>query len=188
MIYAALLKQFVYGYDKAGNRTSEQIDMSVSSATHNDLNQATQRTGAGPTRFKGTLSEPGTATVGGNAAQVVAGTNFTGYANTSPGTNVVTITATDYSGNARTNRYQLIVTNNTLASVLSYDRNGNLASTVSTLSTNTYEWDAANRLVKITQLSNNIQTVSEFSYDGLGRRARAVEKQNGAVVSDSRFF
>jgi YD repeat-containing protein len=47
----------------------------------------------------------------------------------------------------------------------------------------TYEWDAANRLVAI----NGGTHRTEFSYDGMGRRARIVEKENGAVVADNYF-
>lgn len=47
----------------------------------------------------------------------------------------------------------------------------------------TNEWDAVHRLTAINQGSNR----TEFSYDGLGRRVRIVEKQNGSVVSDKRF-
>ncbi|MBS1767175.1 MAG: hypothetical protein JST05_07225 [Acidobacteria bacterium] len=40
-----ILKTFVYGYDDAGNRTSEQIDGQIATATYNNLNQMTgQRT------------------------------------------------------------------------------------------------------------------------------------------------
>src|SRR4030095_920024 len=44
-------------------------------------------------------------------------------------------------------------------------------------------------LTKITQRSsqNPAQLISEFTYDGAGRRARIVEKTNAAVQSDKRF-
>jgi len=47
----------------------------------------------------------------------------------------------------------------------------------------TYEWDGAQRLTAINQGTHQ----SQFSYDGLGRRARLVEMENGAVVSDNYF-
>jgi len=43
-----------------------------------------------------------------------------------------------------------------------------------------YEWDAEKRLTAITAGSHR----SEFSYDGLGRRVRIVEKDNTEVLSD----
>ena len=42
---------------------------------------------------------------------------------------------------------------------------------------------AANRLVGIT----NGTHVSEFTYDGLSRQVRILEKDNGSTVSDKRF-
>jgi len=48
----------------------------------------------------------------------------------------------------------------------------------------TYEWDAEHRLIAINQGTNR----SEFYYDGLGRRARIVEKQNGSIVTNSSFL
>jgi RHS repeat-associated protein len=48
----------------------------------------------------------------------------------------------------------------------------------------TYEWDAAHRLTAI----NNGSQRSEFAYDGLDRRVRIVEKQDGLVVADNCFL
>src|SRR5688572_7009152 len=59
-IAGAVLKRYAYGYDKAGNRTGEQIDLGVSTATHNDLNQLTSvSASAGPVKFAGSLTESG---------------------------------------------------------------------------------------------------------------------------------
>jgi len=55
---------------------------------------------------------------------------------------------------------------------------------ITAISTNRYEWDAADRLVAINIGLNR----SEFMYDGLGRRVRIVEKTNGIVQSDKRFL
>jgi RHS repeat-associated protein len=56
--------------------------------------------------------------------------------------------------------------------------------TASPVNSVTYEWDAANRLVAINQGTHRTQ----FSYDGFGRRARIVEKENGAIVADNYFL
>ena len=55
---------------------------------------------------------------------------------------------------------------------------------VTSSSTNSYEWDAADRLAAVTAGTNRI----EFTYDGLGRRTQIVEKQNGWVVSTKKFL
>jgi RHS repeat-associated protein len=189
-ITGAVLKRFMYRYDSAGNRTSEQIDLGVTKANYNHLNQQTNTVGGGPVRFAGWLDEKGTMQLDGQSATMgVQNTNFTAYADTAFGTNTITLKATDYSNNTRTNQYQLVVTNNGVAKTLSYDLNGNLTSAVTAASTNTYEWDAVNRLTKITQRwpQNAAQLVSEFIYDGLGRRVQITEKTNGVVQSDKRF-
>ena len=131
-VAGAILKRFVYGYDKAGNRTGESVQTSgassVISAAHNNVNQLTSIAGGGATRFKGSLNELGTVTVAGSAAPLDSrNTNFTGFATTTTGTNTVAIIATDYSSNKRTNNYQLVVTNAAGAFTLQYDANGNLA-------------------------------------------------------------
>jgi RHS repeat-associated protein len=189
-VNGAMLKQFAYQYDTAGNRTGEQIQSgagvspAVGSASYNNLNQLTGRTGNnGPIRFRGSLNETGTVKVAGNPATMTAYTNFTGYANVTTGTNVVSVVATDYSSHSRTNNFQVVVTNNGVGETLTFDLNGNETSVVTAMSSNMYQWDAANRLVSITESTNQ----SLFTYDGLGRRVQDIELQNGAVVSTNYF-
>jgi len=50
-------------------------------------------------------------------------------------------------------------------------------------STNTYQWDAANRLVSITGQTNQ----SLFTYDGLGHRVQIVELTNGVAYATNKF-
>jgi YD repeat-containing protein len=47
----------------------------------------------------------------------------------------------------------------------------------------TNEWDADGRLVAVVQGTRR----SEFSYDGLGRRIRTVERENGNIISERTF-
>jgi RHS repeat-associated protein len=75
----------------------------------------------------------------------------------------------------RTNTYQIITTNGVTAKTYAYDLNGNLTIEASSGATNTYEWDAANRLLAVNRGTNRW----EFLYDGLNRRLGIVEKQNG---------
>jgi YD repeat-containing protein len=56
------------------------------------------------------------------------------------------------------------------------DANGNL--TVD--GTRTFEWDAADRLLSVTEGSDRY----EVQYDGLGRRSRVIRKTDGSTVSD----
>jgi RHS repeat-associated protein len=189
-IAGSIVKQFIYQYDVAGNRTSEQIQSgagaspAVGSASYNNLNQLTSRTGSGgQIRFRGSLNETGTVTVAGSPATMKAHTNFTGYASVSQGTNSISVVASDYSGHSRTNNFQVVVTNNGVAKTISYDLNGNETSVVTATSTNTYQWDAANRMVSATGPTNQ----SLFTYDGVGRRVQIIEKTNGVAISTNKF-
>jgi RHS repeat-associated protein len=86
------------------------------------------------------------------------------------------VTATDPSGNTRNNQYQVDSSGPT--KTFTYDANGNLTSD----GTRTFEWDVRNQLVAV-----NVGTLrSEFTYDGLQRRMRIVEKDGGVVQSDTK--
>jgi RHS repeat-associated protein len=65
---------------------------------------------------------------------------------------------------------------------LTYDLNGSITSDGGT---RTFEWDGANRLVAINYPS--FTTRSEFSYDGLNRVAKVVEK-TGSTINSTRKF
>jgi RHS repeat-associated protein len=63
-----------------------------------------------------------------------------------------------------------------------YDFNGNL---VDNGAGQTYEWDAENRLVKITYAD---QTSTEFRYDGQSRRVGITEKDAARVVTSEKRY
>ena len=172
-----------YAYDAAGNRLSERTNSVVEGATHNNVNELTSRSGGGPLRFRGNVNEPiSNATVAGNAAMLDSGTNFTGYATVSPGSNTVQVQVSDFNGNALANYYQVVLTNG-ISQTLTYDRNGNLVlmtnTTTGTAVSNV--WDAANRLVAI---YSNGTYKSVFTYDGLGRRVRQTEISGSSTNTD----
>src|SRR4029077_1152691 len=148
-------------------------------ATHNAVDELTSRAGGGALRFAGSTNEAATVTIAGKAAQTSATNDFSGTAAVTPGTNSVAIVATDPSGNTRTNTYNVTVPGGS-AGTLAYDRNGNLTSD----GTRMYEWDGVNRLTTVNQGTHR----TEFTYDGFGRRARVVEKDNSSVTSDKRFL
>ena len=158
----------------------------VTTSSYNAVNQLYSRTGSGnlPVRFKGTSSEPGTATVNGQSATITVnpassgGRIFTGPANVPAGNQTVPVTATDLSGNTATKAYSLTVIGGT-NKAYAYDNNGNCT----TAGTATYDWDGADRLVAI----NNGPLRSEFTYDGFGRRVQMVEKNNGTVTGTKRL-
>jgi RHS repeat-associated protein len=65
---------------------------------------------------------------------------------------------------------------------LSYDDNGSL---VNDGLTHTFEWDGANRLTAVNYTGTTNR--SEFTYDGLSRCVKTVEKTNGAITSTRKF-
>jgi RHS repeat-associated protein len=157
--------RFAYTYDPAGNRTAEQLDDAVTGATFNNRNQLTSRQPGGALLFRGTVNEPATVTVGGKPAPVASDNSFAGQAPVPSGASNVVVTATDPSGNTRTNTYQ--VSESGSATSYTYDANGNLTSD----GTKTYEWDAENRLTRVTQGGSEL---ARFVYDGKGRRAQKI--------------
>jgi RHS repeat-associated protein len=167
--------QYSYGYDNAGNRTTEQIDSTVSPAGYNSLNQLTNLGGNGLMIFEGTLNEPGTVAIaGGNPVITDDSNHFRLMAPVTSGSNLLPITATDANGNTTSQHIQLTVSGNG-SQTLTYDLNGNLVSD----GTKTYEWDAVNRLTAVSSGTHR----SEFTYNGLSQRVTIVEKDNGAVTS-----
>jgi RHS repeat-associated protein len=114
--------------------------------------------------------------VQGAAAVVDPDNRFRASVPVGSGTNVVTVTATDPSGNAATAQYEVDSLGS--ARTFTYDANGNLTSD----GTRTFEWDARNQLVAVTVGTHR----SEFTYDGEQRRVRAVEKENSVIQADTK--
>jgi RHS repeat-associated protein len=161
----AILKRYGYSYDPAGNRTSEQVDDPVMADSHNARNQLASRQAGGTVTFRGTVSEPATVNVAGLPAVVMPDNRFEGRAPVPSGTSTVQVQAQDPSGNVGTNTYE--ISQSGQAASYTYDPNGNLISDGSS----TYTWDAADRLVRVSQGSTEL---ARFAYDGLGRRAQKV--------------
>jgi RHS repeat-associated protein len=166
--------RYVENFNSGSNRTSEQIDLTVTSGSNNSLNELTGLSGGGPVRVGGTVNQPSTVTVNGTAA-TTSGSAFTAQVNLSAGTDVVSVVAVNRSGLSTTNNYHVTIPTASGSSTRTYDLNGNLLSD----GTRTYQWDAANRLTAI----NNGTASSLFTYDGLGRRVKIVEETSGTVTS-----
>lgn len=171
-----------FSYDLAGNRISACEEKLFATAVYNEANQLVKQThGEGVARFAGHVTQGASVTVNGQPATSQAQGRFSSYVPVVSGTNVVSITATGTSGATTTSRYQLVVDGGGSRS-FAYDINGNL---LGDGDAQTYEWDAANRLVAIQYAGTGRRT--EFAYDGLGRMVRLVEKEEGAVLQESRF-
>jgi RHS repeat-associated protein len=170
-----MLKRYAYGYDPAGNRTFEQIDNQVTAATHDIHNRLLAHTQGGPMLFRGSLNEPATVMIQGSPATVDSSNAFRGAPTLSGGTNTISITATDPSGNQATRQYNVGGTGG--ARAFTYDANGNLTSD----GARNFEWDARNRLTKLTEGSTSIT----YSYDGYSRRTAAVTKSGTTTVKET---
>ena len=147
----AVTAQQAFRFDKGGNITSKQNGAEISKSTHNNRNQLTAQEPGGWMRVRGTTNEGASVRVKSNGnpftnAQTDKDKAFSGWVETVPGPNTLTIEATDDSPNAnkKTSSYTINVTGQ--SRVPSYDLNGNM--TANGLG-QSYQWDAENRLVKI---------------------------------------
>jgi RHS repeat-associated protein len=175
---ATVLARFGYSYDAAGNRTGEQIGDIVTGATHDGLNRLVSHTPSAALRIAGQLSEAATVSVDGVSATVGADNSFAGVKTLFAGTNAFTIAATDGAGNTQVKTFEVGAAG--AIRTFAYDANGNLTWD----GTRTFEWDAENRLVAVTVGTHR----SELTYDGLNRRVRVLEKEDGVPVRDARLF
>ncbi len=175
-------RRFSYAYDRAGNRTSEQVDNSASTETANPLNQLTAQTGGGIVRVAGYLNETGTVTIAGEPARMTSATNFEGEVIGCVGNSTITVVGTDLNANKATNSVARLFTANMDAD-LAYDKAGNLISKDSTNQSMTFGWDSADRCVAITNGAER----TTIAYDGMNRWSRITEYSNAAVVADRRF-
>lgn len=173
----AMLKRYLYDYDTAGNRTTEQVDDAVTQFSYTALNRLDQRSPGGMLRFAGSVSEPARVTVNGREATVDAANAFSAKASVPAGATNVVVNAIDSSGNSTAATYQ--VTASGATTNYTFDANGNMTGD----GTRTFEWDARNQLVAVAEGTHR----SEFTYDGFQRRVRIVELDSSVVVSDTRF-
>jgi RHS repeat-associated protein len=158
-----VLKRYGYDYDPVGNRTNEQLNDAPRAWTYDAMNRITGQTGGGALTFAGTVNEPAAVTVQGQPAVVDGSNRFSGRAQIGAGTSTVTLTATDASGNTASAAYEVDVAAATAS--FSHDANGNLTAQ----GTKTYEWDAADRLVRV---RDGGVEVASFGYDGFSRRVK----------------
>jgi len=170
----------VYEYDKSDNRVLEQREGRVTSAFHNSVNELWQLDSGGKALFSGELDEQGTVSIAGYSTNTDIDNRFRLMIPVEPGPNDLPMTISDVSGNVVQKTVSLTVPDEGTR-VLGYDNNGSLRIDEEHI----YEWDAENRLVAIEYQGTDRRT--EFEYDGLGRRVRIVEIDDGAITEDRRF-
>jgi RHS repeat-associated protein len=164
-----------FKYDPVGNRLADQADDAAMGAAFNEVNELLARQPGGVLALRGSTNEPASVTVAGQPAQTAADNTFRAQAPVGSGTQNVVVTATDPSGNLRTNTYEVSTSGAT--TTYTYDSNGNLTSKTEGTDTWGYEWNARNELTGVTK---NTVEQARFSYDPAGRR---VEKVAGGVAT-----
>jgi RHS repeat-associated protein len=195
-----------FGYDKAGNRITEQSETtqigvppggganptSVIKSSYNSLNQLITRGGSGalPVRFKGRLNEPATVTINGQTASTSpdpasgsGGKIFTASVELNPGNQTVQIVARAGNGKTTVKNCSVNPTGEPDKTFL-YDANGNCKGT--TDGNVSYLWDAEDRLVSISQ--GNSGKITHFTYDGFSRLVKIEELDSGTVTSTKRLI
>jgi len=146
---------------------------------YNNLNELTSIATGGATKFQANTNKAlKVATVNSNAANLEWSQSFSANATLASGANTVPVSATDGASNVVANNYQVGVTGPSSAS-LTFDANGNMTSD----GTNTYAWDAENRLIKITYAG--VGNYSNLVYDGLDRNVQCLEYSSG-ILTDTK--
>ena len=175
-------RQF-FAFDAAGNRTGKQDGNAVLGATPTNTNALFSTTGGGPTRIAGTLSEYANVTINSVAASTTGSPGnygFAGSANLPPGDNVVTVVATDPSGNATNKQYRITTTAADGSATFQHDLNGNMTRWTPLVGQEmTFEYDAADRCIAIIKGFHR----TDFGYDGAGRRVKIIEMENGIILT-----
>ncbi|MBX9725458.1 MAG: hypothetical protein K2X81_28935, partial [Candidatus Obscuribacterales bacterium] len=173
-----------YASSTSGGATETLSLASSTSANqygYNNLNELTSVAAGGSTRFEGTANKAlKSATVNSNAATLPDSQKFVGNATLNSGANTIPASVTDGTNTTKTSSYR-VSTKGSVSSSPTFDANGNLTSD----GTNTYEWDAENRLVKISYPGMN--NYSAFTFDSLGRNTEILETVSGALT-ETRMF
>jgi RHS repeat-associated protein len=154
----------------------------VTQATFNNVNELTGLAAGGSTRFQGTTNKAvKSASVNSTPMTLTYSKAFIGNTTLSTGSNSASVQAVDGGNNTATLNKTVTVDTGSSTS-LTYDSNGNLTND----GTNTYQWDAENRLVQINYPGSGNN--SQFAFDGLGRCAKIIEQTGGSTTSTKQFI
>ena len=174
-----------YTFSKTGSSTiALSKNVGVSQATFNNVNQLTAISAGGATRFQGTTDRPvlSNITVDGGGVTMNDSRSFSANPVLSSGSESVAISATAGGGSGTTtNNYKFEVIGSA-SQTLTFDANGNMTSD----GTNTWSWDAENRLIQITYPSSGNNT--QFTYDPFGRNVKIEERTSGSVTATRQFI
>jgi RHS repeat-associated protein len=116
-----------------------------------------------------------------DAADLTFSQSFSGNGTVPSNASLANVSATDAVPTTKTNTNALTVTASA-SSTLTWDANGNMTSD----GTNTYKWDAENRLIQIDYQGSGNKSVLTIS--PLGARAKFQEYSGGSVTSTKQFW
>lgn len=180
-----MLEQWGYAYDAAGNRSYEEHDGNGLTIATGAANRLQRRGGAGTIPIRGVVDKAATVTINGQPASVMSTAGgppfrFSRDFAVTPGQQTFTITATDGSAPPQSSTRSYSIEVPAESRRYEHDRNGNLCVIREGESiVRRYEWDAANRLVKIVYLDNGS---TSFEYDGMDQRRIITERDAGGSV------
>lgn len=181
----AMLDQWGYAYDAAGNRSYEEHSGTGLPITTGPANRLQKRGGAGTIPIRGVVDKAATVTVNGQPTSVMSTAGgppfrFSRDFPVNPGQQTFTITATDGATPPQSSTRSYSIEIPAQSRRYEHDLNGNLSVIREGESTvRRYEWDAANRLVKIVYLDNSS---TDFEYDGMDQRRIITEREAGGSV------
>jgi len=150
---------------------------------YNNVNALTGVSPGGNAYFQGTTNKAvKSVTVGSVPATLDSTRDFSVSAPLSQGQNDVPVTAIDGGNNSKTENFQIKVRGQQSAA-LTFDANGNMTSNGTG---QTFEWDAENRLIKVTYPGTG--NYSSFKHDSYGRNIEILEYVSSSLDSTHKYI
>ncbi len=155
--------------------------INVTDFGHNNLNELTSIAAGGATVFEGKTNKAVTGvTVDSNDAELPDSKHFSGSADLSSGANNIAIVATDAQPATKTEN-QIVHATGPSSATPTFDANGNMTFD----GTNTYVWDAENRLIRIEY--PGVGNSSEFYFDAKTRNTKIIENVSSSLIGTKQF-
>ncbi|MGD9680435.1 MAG: transposase [Candidatus Obscuribacterales bacterium] len=154
---------------------------SVTQFAYDNVNAITSISAGGAARVEGLSNKAlKSAEVDSSAVSLNWSQAYSGNTSLSTGNNSVDVEVTDGANNTASASHQVLANSGSSASP-TFDDNGNMTSD----GTNTYEWDAENRLIKINYPGS--QNYSRLVYDPRGRNVEILEYSSGSLTNKKQF-
>ena len=135
-----------------------------------------------PINASSNLQAIGVTSTNSASANFINSENFTASPPVASGASLATASATDGGGTTNTNPYRTNTNGIPANQSLTFDLNGNMTSD----GTNTYQWDAENRLIQINSYPGSGNN-SVFTYDAFGHVVAINETASGSLNSTKLF-